>query len=522
MKILIADDEIQIRTGLTEGIPWKTLGFDEIYTAENGIQALSLGKQHRPEIIITDIQMPGMTGLELGNEIKKLYEPAEVIILSGYSEFEYAREAITMRAFDYLLKPIRIKELIERVKQARERVEQFHADSENKNRFQALNRTRLLQQMIMSKGLLSSREEEIFLEQMQMTFPEFILVGVCSVDTLMEKELKLLGSYLEDQLQAILVRYKGEELYWERGNLFFVMSLMSNHDKERKMTALKKDIQGFNEKLQGEYQNSVSLAISDLGRIREVALLFRQAESALKKRLYRGKKSFLEPEDRDENPKLTLNPIDVTEMQNRMESFDHEHICLYLHAVFQELKEKKVTSIDLVKSMCEQLKNILLQTLLDKGIDLKGICEQNQALLKGLPDYSTLEEYEGWITDLYMLVLQGLTRLSGGQHSRVILQAVDYISQNYANNINLEMTATYVNKSKNYFSYLFKKELGISFIEYLNQVRIDKAKKLLDTTDDRTYEISEAVGYSDYKYFSSVFKKLTGVSPAQYKKRSKS
>lgn len=84
------------------------------------------------------------------------------------------------------------------------------------------------------------------------------------------------------------------------------------------------------------------------------------------------------------------------------------------------------------------------------------------------------------------------------------------------------MTAEYVNKSKNYFSYLFKKELGISFVEYLNQVRVEAAKKLLDTTDEKTYEISEKVGYSDYKYFSSVFKKITGVSPAQYKKMSKS
>lgn len=172
--------------------------------------------------------------------------------------------------------------------------------------------------------------------------------------------------------------------------------------------------------------------------------------------------------------------------------------------------------------MCEQLKNLLLQTMLNKGIDLEGIFEHNQSLLNEIPEFFTLKEYETWIENLYQVILDGLSKLTGKQHSRLVLQAVDYISQNYAKSINLEMTAEYVSKSKNYFSYLFKKELGISFVEYLNQVRVEAAKKLLDTTDEKTYEISEKVGYSDYKYFSSVFKKITGVSPAQYKKMSKS
>ena len=139
-----------------------------------------------------------------------------------------------------------------------------------------------------------------------------------------------------------------------------------------------------------------------------------------------------------------------------------------------------------------------------------------------IPEYFTLKEYETWIENLYQVILQGLSALSGTSHSRIILQAVDYISKNYAADIDLEMTADYVNKSKNYFSYLFKKEMGVSFVEYLNQVRIEEAKKLLETTDEKSYEISKRVGYSDNKYFSIVFKKYTGMSPAQYRNMLKS
>lgn len=522
MKILIADDEIQIRLGLSEGIPWESLGFEKIYTAENGIQALEVCKDYQPEVVITDIQMPGMSGLELGKEIKKLYQPVEVIILSGYSEFEYARDAITIRAFDYLLKPIRINELIERVEGAKLKVEQYHKEHKIQNEFQVINRTRTLQQMIMSKQLLNADDEKKLLELTQITSSKHIMLGICSVDTLVEKESDQLGRYLEKCMHEILSKYEAQELYRERGNLIFAMSVFSENDRKRRLVALKEDMTECNNIWKTQYHNTVSMAVSNIGEIKELAILFGDTENLLKKRMYCGGAVFLEQGTDKESTKIVLNPINLVELKKRIECFDYGHVHLYLREVFKELKDQKVTSEDFVKSLCEQLKNLLLQTMSDKGIDIEGIFERNQVLLNEIPDYFTLDEYEEWVDTLYQLILQGLSQLSGKQHSRMILQAVDFISKNYAENINLEMTAQHVNKSKNYFSYLFKKELGISFVEYLNQVRVEAAKKLLDTTDERTYEISEKVGYSDYKYFSSVFKKNTGMSPVHYKKRDKS
>lgn len=522
MRLLIVDDEIQIRTGLQEGIPWDQIGFEEVYTAQNGIEALQICSQHKPEIVITDIRIPGMSGLELGKIIKSRYEPVEVIVLSGYSEFEYAREAISIRVFQYLLKPIRVNELVECVKGAKYKIEEYWSENQGRNEYRVLNRKRILQQMMMSNLLLSAEDEQLFREQLERDILKEIIIGVFSVDVLLDKELDQFGRLLESKLHEILDENKAQELFWERGNLFFVMDVFSEHDRRRKLTYLKEDMEKLNQSLKNEFQNTISVAVSDIGTVKEAAILFRETENILKKRMYLGGFSFLEKEAHDDEQKLTLNPIDTKEMQQRIESFDYSHVHIYIQKVFKELEENRVTSIDFVKSVCEQLKNLLLQTMINKGIDLAGIFEHNQNLLNEIPEYFTLKEYETWIENLYQVILQGLSTLSGKQHSRVILQAVDFISKNYAKNINLEMTAEYVNKSKNYFSYLFKKELGISFVEYLNQVRVEAAKKLLDTTDEKTYEISEKVGYSDYKYFSSVFKKNTGVSPAQYKKMSKS
>lgn len=518
MKLLIVDDEIQIRAGLQEGIVWDELGIEEVYTAQNGIEALEICNQYKPEIVITDIRIPGMSGLELGKVIKNRYEPVEVIVLSGYSEFEYAREAISIRVFQYLLKPIRVNVLIECVKGAKEKIEEYRTANHDRDEFRCLNRTRILQQMMMSNLMLSTDDERIFRKQLKGNISNDVVVGVFSVDILLEKELDQFGRLLEIQLHEILEKNKAQELFWERGNLFFVMEVFSKNDRKRKLEFLKKDMELYNQMLKEHYQNTISIAVSDVGTLKMAAILFRETESILKKRMYVGSACFLEKEEQDYNSQITLSPIDTRELQQRIESLDYSHVHIYIQKVFREMEENRVTSIAFAKSVCVQMKDVLLQTMKNKGIDLEGIFEHNQMLFKEIPEYFTLTEYRIWTENIYQIILQGLSTLSGTSHSRVILQAVDYISKNYAKSINLEMTAEYVNKSKNYFSYLFKKELGISFVEYLNQVRIEAAKKLLETTDEKTYEISEKVGYSDYKYFSSVFKKLTGISPAQYKK----
>lgn len=339
MRLLIVDDEIQIRTGLREGIPWEEIGFGEVYIAQNGIEALDICSKYRPEIVITDIRIPGMSGLELGKAIKSLYEPVEIIVLSGYSEFEYAREAISIRVFQYLLKPIRINELIECVKGAKNKIEEFWTDHQSKNEYHMLNRTRTLQQLMRSNMLLSTEDEKSFQELMGPCSLKDIFVGVFSADTLLEKELDQSGLSLKNYLHDILEKYKAQELFWERGNLFFIMGVFSEHDRKRKTDSLKKDMESLNVLLEKELCNSFSLAVSSIGAIKEVALLFGEAENILKKRMYLGKSSFLEKQDCDENQKLTLSPINVTEVQQRIDSLDYEHIHLYLQKIFKELEE---------------------------------------------------------------------------------------------------------------------------------------------------------------------------------------
>lgn len=515
MKLLIVDDEVQIRTGLEAGIPWETLGISKVFTANNGIEAIQICKKEKPQIVITDIRMPEISGLEMGRKIKEMYNPVEVIILSGYSEFEYARKALEIGAFDYLLKPIRIKELVACVEKSKKKIEDFYLEMKQKTRVSELVEAYKILNLLKQKKALKKNEIEIFETFCSTELKNQILVGICELDQLDEKVDRDTQILIDKKIVELID--KGNRIKINNKRYAIIISVISDFDQERKVNTLQQKQKKINETLKKEMETTFSISLSEKGDSKEIPRLYLQAERLMRKRMYLGKEMFVDGKEKKEI-KIRQNPLDPSMVRKTIERLDYEYMHQYIQEIFLNLESQKVDSEDFVRSICEQLKSILFQVMLEKGIDIEKICENNQEFLNDIPRYLTIDEYKNWIDTFYEMMIQGLSALSGKQHSRAILKAVDFISQNYSRNINLEITAEYVQKSKNYFSYLFKKELGVSFVEYLNIVRIGEAKKLLDTTDDRTYEIAEKVGFSDYKYFSSVFKKIVGVSPSKYKK----
>ncbi|MFV0342536.1 MAG: response regulator [Anaerocolumna sp.] len=519
MKLLIVDDEMQIRTGLEQGINWSEMGFTDVFTAQNGVEALELCNRYKTELIITDIRMPGIDGIELSRRIMRNYQLVEIIILSGYSDFKYAKEAIKLGAFDYLLKPININELLESVQRAKDSIMQkFHA-TKNMEAYQQINRERELQQLILNKDKIAREDEKKLCDYLTINYKKELVAGICSVDKIKDKNIEQLIIYLETYLSEIFKGYGVDILFWNKENLFFIMEVFTEAELERKKKKLTIELLNLNKILKNQFDNTVSVVFSFKGDIDQIITLFNQCDNSLKHRLYKGKEMIISRADITEYKQIPISPIEVEEIREHIRRFDYTNIHLYLQNIFNRLKEMNITSVDFVKGTCLELKNILIATVLDKGVDVESIFEYNRDWINDIPNYYTLQEYFEWIDNLYYIIFEGLTQLLGKHHSRVIVQAVDYISNHYGENINLESTAEYANKSKNYFSYLFKKEMGVSFVEYLNNIRVEQAKKLLDSTDEMTYEISEKVGYSDYKYFSSVFKKVTGMSPIQYRKR---
>lgn len=519
MKLLIADDEMQIRTGLAEGIDWEALGITEVITAENGIEALELGKEKKPEIILTDIRMPGINGLELGKQITEEYQPVVIIILSGYSDFEYAKEAIKMGAFDYLLKPINIENLIQRVSNAREEIAKKNLISKNSEIAEGVRKKEAIAKIIQSRVLLEGDEYKTLKNSVNLDFNKQMAAGICAMDLEENRRQEQMCIYMENQLAERMKELKGEILYRQQGRIFFLTEVFSEAEYERKREIIENQFENLNKILMNQFGASCTCTLSKSGASKEIPLLVESCEELLKHRLYLGNGKVLCRSHFTFQEQLTFSPVNAGEIQNHIAKFDYSYMQQYLDKIFEELREKKVTSTDFVKGVCLELKNVLISVVSERGVDVESILQKNEILLNEIPEYFILDKYHAWIDNLYFLILNGMSQLTGKQHNRAIVQAIDYIQNHYADDISLEAAAEYVNKSKNYFSYLFKKETGVSFIEYLNNTRVNQAKILLNSTDQMTYEISSQVGYNDYKYFSSIFKKNTGMSPAQYRRQ---
>lgn len=152
-------------------------------------------------------------------------------------------------------------------------------------------------------------------------------------------------------------------------------------------------------------------------------------------------------------------------------------------------------------------------------MDVEAVLKKNRQSILALPDLLTIEQYREWVLNVYYLILTGVSGNQGKTPNQMVITALSYISMHYRDEITVESISSYVKKSKNYFSYLFKKEMGISFTEYLNKYRIEEAKKRMETTADLNAEIAREVGFRDEKYFSAVFRKLEGCSATEYRKK---
>ncbi len=522
MKLLIADDEMQIRTGLAQGIEWAALGIREVFTAENGIEALELSRKEKPEIVLTDIQMPGLSGLDLGRQIRKSYQPVAIIILSGYSEFVYAREAIEIGAFDYLLKPINIQHLLERVQRAMDTVEKEKMLSCHSRIARQAQRMQTIEGLIRLPAKLKGQDYEKMKSCVKLDFQKEMLAVLCAADTADPERGEQAGELLLQLLQKEMSSLRGSVLFQRQGTLYFMAEVFTEAEYRRKLDGMVRMFEEINQILRQQLAVTATCAVSRSAFGEELPLLFEECRQLIRHRMYLGGGRVILSDPGLLGERLMVSPVDPGLIRNHIAKFDYGFMGQYLEGIFAELRQMKATSTDFIKGICLELKNMLLNVVSERGMDVYSILKQNEMLLNDIPDYCFLEEYHAWIDNLYYLILNGMAQVTGAQHSRAVIQSIDYISHHYAGDVKLEDMAEYVHKSKNYFSYLFKKETGMSFVEYLNHVRIEQAKILLDSTDKMTYEICEQVGYKDYKYFSSVFKKAAGLSPSQYRKRGES
>lgn len=528
-KVIIVDDEPKVSELIKNLIDWNGLGLFHMATAHDGFTALELIKKHEPDIIITDIRMPGFSGIDLIRNVKEISPNIEFIVISGYQHFDYAYNAIKYGVKDYLLKPLKREEinatLAKMVKKYtnQERQDDYRKEDIRKHRMDFVNEIFSSQSSLLNNNL----RLESLNEQYSMNF-------------------------IEGYFQAVIIKPEFEYHPENRKTEMIVLNKIQNIA-----------ISNFNsicsEMLCATTRSSVSLILNyseenkksirkTLNNIIDESHMFRDIIENLIVSVGVGEafKSFAliavsaEHAQRAIEDRLVLGA-------GKINSFSKElHEASYKDSMITQNKRKKLVDLlevlDLagVESFIESTKEELLtnQRITGKYI-LNTVEEITEIVFFGLRTYLRSNETEksmfedckdainmqnsinsvfGTLKYYVHGILSELIENRKNESIRPINEAKKYINNNFGNDVSLEKVSQIVGFNAAYFSALFKKETGEGFVEYLTSVRIKNAKSLLADSDKTIQEICFEVGYGDVKHFTNQFKKLTSLTPTEYRR----
>ncbi len=526
-KVMIADDEERICRLIEALVDWKALDMEVAAVAHNGLEALEFADRFRPDILITDIRMPGCSGLELIEKVKKRMPELEIIIISGYAHFEYAKSAIKFGVGEYLLKPINKAELtmtLERLRakiEARLREKEDIQQMEQKSRHDVLRLRELLLERLFdqkAEGLsLRVLQEEYYLEMRPGCFQAIWLkidsleeeLGKEGKNIVMERSGRLLESCLKHKCFDMLCREQGH------GNYIGILNYAEG--KQEEIRRILKDCLNQLEsgkKLYGKI--CFSLAAGSV--VKEPAGMpksLREASLIIEERLVKGTGRFLDylPEGNSALHEKSLLEKYLRTVTHAVEIMNEEEAGKALSQIrtgVAEVKDVRGHEVFELISSCGALflSQVESKERREKLEHFSGKCRQcgsQEALFRVLED-------------LQRTYIRELLQEHEGDMVRPVRQAKQYIQNHFSEPITQEEVSSAVGLSSTYFSALFKKEEGEGFAKYLTGVRMEQAKILLRESNFPVSEVCRRVGYNDLKHFTHNFEKATGLKPAAYRK----
>ncbi len=518
-KIFFVEDEIVTREGIRDHVDWKGNGFEFCGEAADGEIALPLLQTARPDVLITDIKMPFMDGLQLSKLVHEHMPWVKIIILSGHDEFEYAREAIKLGVTEYLLKPVTVQDLhktlqkvaaqLEQEQKAREALRKLQAQLEE-NR--AILCERLLLKLVM--GTVSAAEAIDTGEQLGLE-----LLARCYLVTVIKIQLRepsaqfdfqeylrvqqIIASSTESNPDAFLLRKDLEEL---------ILMLKGNTPEY-----LREEQDFLLDLIQRQVSTTRCRLTIGTGTLKErltdISQSFVEALVNAKTEAERNEPDLLSRVDRAE-----LLKVDKLAVENYLKRGTREGLGLFFEASIQPLSA--------AASRSRMLRNYILTDIIlatAKFVsELEGNVEQVipdlDCIETVLSDIKTAEQIRKQVEKILSSALAFRDSKTSHQYVGMIQQAKEFIAQRYMDpNISLDRVAAQVNLSSCHFSAIFSQETQTTFKEYVTELRINKAKELLRTTTLRSFEIADRIGYNDPHYFSYVFRKNTGLSPKEFR-----
>lgn len=539
IKVFLVEDEMVIRRGIKNSIDWEKEGYIFCGEASDGELAYPMIIKEKPDILITDIRMPFMDGLELCKLVKKELPNIKILILSGYDEFDYAKEAIRLGVTEYLLKPISSGKLLEALNGVSESIRREKEDKDLVRKYMEEMREntehekqKFFEQMIAGNLSMADALETGKKYEMNLSAGMYnLLLFRFTLGKENRKSGELLGEAeyaiekLTERLEYVFEFQRGVE-----GWAFLLMA-----DNEEQMSERVKELSKDLEEIMKNYSTIAYFGGigQPVARLRELEESFREAERALAARFTMELNRIISVEDiRMAQNVDTLDDIEITSFgeiektRTMLEKFlnngAEDEIDEFVDVYINELPEENLKSV-LMRQYIIMDAYIVMMSSCEKIEGIEGEMQaQSEELKNSMKTIQTLEEIKNYIRMLLKKIIGVRDTISGRRYSDIIEIAKDQIRKTYmSDEISLNTIAAEVGMSPSYFSSIFSKEMGKTFVEYLTEIRMDRAKELLMCSSMKISEIGYEVGYKDPHYFSYIFKKTQNCTPKEFRARGK-
>ncbi|OXM13919.1 response regulator transcription factor [Paenibacillus herberti] len=511
-RVMIVDDEAILRTGMLHLCRWQDFGIEIVAQAANGQEALQQIELVQPHVVLTDIVMPVMDGVELTKKLRVQYPDIKIVVLSSYSEYDYVREVFKYGVTDYLLKPkVSASELVALIQTLCSSIE---LNRELPQSYQPLDPSLLLGRWLSSEE--SDHQEEFPIElAKQYSLDRFILIKAST--TLVLSRTK----WNQGQMEKIILELAAEQLSAWRYNCVFL--------KNEILLLLHYEQAGFKQVASAlhEFATNAKLSLTYLSFVRSVPF---QAFDEIKRNHERlspflGKMIYFIDQSLVAETEIDRVVDQVSFDQSlftaALRSFEVEEARAQLKAFFSELTSTRATDEYSLKRLSQNLIYTALSVLEQMKQPVSELTRSRLKLFKRIDlafDVQELEEILLHFLDELKLTLP----FTDKQQSILLQQIYTYVDDNYASDISLSEMAGQLHMNYSYLSTYFKQRTHENLTSYINRVRINKAKELLLRQHLTVSEISRLTGYSDHNYFSKVFKKRTGMTPVEYRNHTSS
>lgn len=541
LRTFLAEDEIVVRENIKKMVPWEQYGFELVGEASDGEMALPLIRKLKPDLLITDIKMPFMDGLTLCRMVRKELPHIKIVILSGYDDFNYAKEAINIGVEDYLLKPITKNAFLERLREIRSRYEheksqkeyyeQFHREIQEYEKNSSRDFFEGLISGTMDAGEIYGRADKLGLDIVSEAYNILLFTldsgnaPVGQSETYSEWEAQA-----REKIEALFVDHPYALLF--RSNIFsYGVLVKEQRDRPGENTQVCVDsIRAILEDSPRSQEWFIA-AGEPVERLSNVKQSYHTASKTFARRyLYDGHilaySELNTGESGKENgekylKKVDVNALDPVIIQKFLSSGLLEETGSFIRDYFRAIGREPMASMVFRSYVILNVRFSVLSFLKKLGYDTKLFEEGDteDALEKG---GKSMEAAMDYAEDMLRRAISIRDENSGNKNRSILESSIGYIRDHYMDeNMSLNTVAQVANISANHFSAMFSQNVGQTFIEYLTFIRMEHAKELLRCTGKRSSEIAEEVGYKDAHYFSYLFKKTQGMTPSDYRKNGK-